>query len=86
MAGATGFIGSEVVAQLAAAANSARVMARWPSRARPLAGLDVEPSRRLTSVPRRLAPVGASVAGTVLGRSGPTMVAACWRDPIVDRS
>lgn len=50
--GATGFIGSEVVRQLAAAGQQTRVMVRRPSRAPLLAGLDVEPLYGdLTSVP-----------------------------------
>ncbi|MEO6145080.1 MAG: NAD-dependent epimerase/dehydratase family protein [Dermatophilaceae bacterium] len=50
--GATGFIGGEVVRQLAAAGQQTRVMVRRPSRARLLAGLDVEPLYGdLTSVP-----------------------------------
>ncbi len=52
LTGATGFIGSEVVRQLAAAGQQTRVMVRRPSRAPLLAGLDVEPLYGdLTSVP-----------------------------------
>ena len=52
LTGATGFIGSEVVRQLAAAGEKTRVMVRRPSRAPLLAGLDVEPLfGDLTSIP-----------------------------------
>jgi nucleoside-diphosphate-sugar epimerase len=43
LTGSTGFIGSEVVRQLATAGHHARVMVHRPSRAALLAGLDVEP-------------------------------------------
>ena len=52
LTGATGFIGSEVARQLAAAGQQTRVMVRRLSRASLLAGLDVEPVYGdLTSVP-----------------------------------